>query len=80
MSRTVGPSVMKAMMRISAPHRGHTSGKYRHAGFDHYFVTWITAEIAILDAGTAIKGWERTGRTFQMVPTARAGTSPVCRF
>jgi hypothetical protein len=26
MSRTVEPSVMKAMMRISAPHMGHTSG------------------------------------------------------
>jgi len=27
MSRTVGPSVMKAMIRIAPPQRGHTSGK-----------------------------------------------------
>lgn len=54
--------------------------EYYHAGFDHYFVTWLPAEIAILDAGVTIRGWTRTGRTFKAYATAQPGTSPVCRF
>ncbi|MEP7205732.1 MAG: hypothetical protein ABI920_02250 [Casimicrobiaceae bacterium] len=54
--------------------------EYYHAGLDHYFITWGAGEIAALDAGIAIKGWTRTGRTFQTFPAAQAGTTPVCRF
>ena len=54
--------------------------EYYHAGFDHYFVTWLANEIAILDAGVTIRGWVRTGRTFKAYATAQPGTSPVCRF
>lgn len=54
--------------------------EYYHAGFDHYFVTWLPDEIAILDAGVAIRGWTRTGRTFKAYATAQPGTSPVCRY
>jgi hypothetical protein len=54
--------------------------EYYHAGFDHYFVTWIADEIAKLDDGSVLKGWARTGRTMRAYKTAQAGTSPVCRY
>ena len=54
--------------------------EYYHAAFDHYFVTWGPAEIAILDAGVAIKGWTRTGHTWRAHTAAQDGASPVCRF
>ncbi len=54
--------------------------EYYNAALDHYFITWVPAEIAILDAGTQIKGWVRTGHTFMTYTAAQAGTSPVCRY
>ena len=54
--------------------------EYYHAGFDHYFITWMPNEITILDAGTQIKGWVRTGYSFKTYTTVQAGTSPVCRY
>ena len=54
--------------------------EYYHSGFDHYFVTWLPDEIAILDAGTTTRGWVRTGRSFKAYATAQTGSSPVCRF
>ena len=54
--------------------------EFYNASLDHYFITWIANEIAILDAGTQIKGWLRTGYSFKTYATAQAGTSPVCRF
>ncbi|MEO8752003.1 MAG: beta-1,3-glucanase family protein [Casimicrobiaceae bacterium] len=54
--------------------------EYYNAALDHYFITWVPAEIAKLDAGTVLKGWTRTGRTFKTFPAAQAGTSAVCRY
>ena len=54
--------------------------EYYNASLDHYFVTWLPDEIAALDAGTAIRGWTRTGQSFATYATAQAGTSPVCRY
>jgi hypothetical protein len=54
--------------------------EYYHAGLDHYFITWMPNEIAILDAGTQIRGWTRTGHSFTTYTTPQAGTSPVCRY
>ena len=54
--------------------------EYFNASLDHYFITWIAGEIALLDAGTTIKGWLRTGKTFKTYPVAHAGTTPVCRY
>ena len=54
--------------------------EYYHAGLDHYFITWMPNEIAILDAGTQIRGWTRTGYSFKTYTTPQAGTSPVCRY
>ncbi|MCC6194686.1 MAG: S8 family serine peptidase [Burkholderiales bacterium] len=53
--------------------------EYYHQGFDHYFITWVAAEIANLDSG-ATKGWARTGQSFKVYPSAQGGTSAVCRI
>lgn len=57
-----------------------TAVEFYHAGLDHYFLTHVPAEIALLDAGTTIKGWTRTGQSFEVYASAASGTSPVCRF
>jgi hypothetical protein len=54
--------------------------EYYHAGLDHYFITWVPNEIAILDAGVTIRGWVRTTRTFKAYAAAQAGTSDICRY
>ncbi len=54
--------------------------EYYNATLDHYFITWLPAEIAILDAGVQIRGWVRTGTTFLTHTAAQPGSSPVCRF
>jgi hypothetical protein len=52
---------------------------YNHA-LDHYFVSWVGAEIAILDAGQKSRGWRRTGEVIATYPAAQAGASPLCRY
>ena len=54
--------------------------QFYNAALDHYFISWIAAEIAILDEGVKIRGWSRTGATFRTYTAAQATTSPVCRF
>ncbi len=63
-----------------APAPTVTVVEYYHAALNHYFITWIADEIAILDAGVTIKGWTRTGQTLKAHATAQTGTSEVCRF
>ena len=53
--------------------------EFRHAGFDHYFITTIADEIVKLDNGT-FAGWSRTGQAFNVFVLGTAGTSDVCRF
>ncbi len=54
--------------------------EYYNATLDHYFITWIAAEIANLDAGVTPSRWTRTGKTFKAYTTAQPGTSQICRF
>jgi hypothetical protein len=54
--------------------------EFYNASLDHYFITWVAAEIANLDAGTAIKGWTRTGKTMKSYTAVQPGAAPVCRF
>ena len=54
--------------------------EFYNAALDHYFFTFVASEVAILDAGIAIRGWVRTGQSFNVYPIAQANTSPVCRF
>ena len=53
--------------------------EFYHAGFDHYFISSLPADIEALDSGRA-PGWARTGATFIASSIATTGTSPVCRF
>ena len=52
--------------------------EYYNPEFAHYFITAAAQEIAKLDAGT-IKGWQRTGQSFNVYTTA-ADRAAVCRF
>lgn len=54
--------------------------EYYNASLDHYFITWIAAEMANLDAGLTPTRWTRTGRTFRAFAAPQALTSQVCRF
>ena len=54
--------------------------EYYNTSLDHYFITDDAAEIAILDAGTSIKGWKRTGYAINAYGPSQAGMSPACRF
>ena len=53
--------------------------EYRHAEFDHYFVTAEQDEIDKLDAGVSA-GWARTGEQFAVQALGASGTVNVCRF
>jgi len=54
--------------------------EFFNAGLDHYFISWLPSEVAALDAGTSIRGWQRTGHRFKTHLASQALTSPVCRF
>jgi hypothetical protein len=61
--------------------------EYYNQVLDHYFITWIAAEIANLDAGRTPTRWTRTGSTFKAFTTpqaaavaAKVGTSDICRY
>ena len=54
--------------------------EFYNASLDHYFMTSMPNEIAMLDAGTQIKGWTRTGHAFKAHTTPQAGTLPACRY
>jgi hypothetical protein len=64
----------------SAPMAGVTAVEFYNASLDHYFVTHVAGEIALLDAGTTTRGWVRTGQSFKVWTSAQAGSSPVCRY
>lgn len=53
--------------------------EYFHAEYGHYFVTADAEEIAILD-GAPVKGWQRTGQSFDVFAGATAPLAPACRF
>jgi hypothetical protein len=57
--------------------------EYHHSIFDHYFVTPVPAEIALLDAHQPpFESWSRTGMTFNAYANlgAPAGSVANCRF
>jgi serine protease len=54
--------------------------EYYNAQLDHYFMTWAPEEILLLDAGVAIKGWSRTGKSFEVLLMPALGTAGVCRI
>lgn len=75
-----------ASPRIVATHRACAAAapsqaavEYYHAAFDHYFITTLANEIALLDNGTLV-GWARTGRQFNVFAAGAAGAADTCRF
>jgi hypothetical protein len=68
-----------AVIPVANPPPKATVVEFYNAALDHYFVSALPADIAALDSGN-LKGWARTGRTFNAYAGAAAGTSPVCRF
>ncbi|MCC6193854.1 MAG: CAP domain-containing protein [Burkholderiales bacterium] len=54
--------------------------EFYNQSLDHYFVTWVEAEIANLDAGNTPTRWTRTGKTLRVYTTPQAGTTPICRI
>jgi len=57
--------------------------EYHNADFDHYFITPVEAEIALLDAHAApFQAWSRTGLSFNgyVNATAPAASVAICRF
>jgi hypothetical protein len=62
--------------------------EFHNDASDDYFLTSKPAEIVMLDEGTVVPGWHRTGFVFKtwQAPTARGDTFdsprglPVCRF
>jgi hypothetical protein len=54
--------------------------EYRHAAWDHYFVSAFADEIAALDGGAFGGAWKRTGQTFAVRSGPAAGAFATCRF
>ncbi|MBK9114314.1 MAG: hypothetical protein IPM22_01400 [Betaproteobacteria bacterium] len=54
--------------------------EYRNASLDHYFITAEPAEMAMLDAGAVVPGWQRTGLEFKSRPAASPLGIATCRF
>ncbi len=57
--------------------------EYHHAAFDHYFITPVPAEIALLDAhAPPFEDWSRTGFSFNAYVNAGApaGSTAICRL
>src|SRR5690349_12443929 len=54
--------------------------EYYNPSLDHYFMTSGPGEVAILDAGTPIVGWVRTGYIFKVYAPGTAAGTPACRF
>jgi hypothetical protein len=54
--------------------------EYYYAGWDSYFVTTNSDEIAALDSGAFGGVWARTGQTFKVWTDASSGARATCRF
>ncbi len=57
--------------------------EYYNVGINHYFITAMASEVAIIESGGAGPGWVRTGRSFQAWlkrEEAPADAQAVCRF
>jgi hypothetical protein len=80
---TCGAGMVDAGAAVAAAQAGVQTAnviEYYNVSLDHYFITWQPHEIEVLDAGTAIRGWTRTGRSFRVYTTPEVGTTSVCRY
>ncbi len=68
---------------IPSPTATVTVVEYHNSDFDHYFITPVAAEIALLDArASPFEAWSRTGLSFNgyVNTTAPATSVAICRF
>jgi serine protease len=80
-----GPGVVDASAAVraaaaSGPPPTVSVVEYYNPTLDHFFITWVPAEQANLDAGNTPTRWTRTGFSFNAYTSPVAGTSPVCRY
>lgn len=54
--------------------------EFYNPSIDHYFVTAVAAEAAMLDSGTPVAGWRRTGLEFKLRPAGSPLGLLACRF
>lgn len=54
--------------------------EYYHAGLDLYVATASPGEQAVLDQGTVVPGWARTGAQMLVYSVQVDGSVPVCQF
>ncbi len=73
-------AAVRAATGLAAPPSRVQVVEFHNAALDHYFISWVPAEIALLDAGTTSKGWTRTGQAFPAFSNLVAGTAAVCRI
>jgi hypothetical protein len=82
-SRNLATNFAGASGTVPAGPTTVTVVEYHHALFDHYFITPVPDEIALLDARTPpFQDWSRTGFSFSayMNATAPVGSVAICRF
>ena len=81
---TVDSSAPITTLGFGPAARPVTAVEYYHRGLDHYFLTWMPEEIALLDVGQQLRGWTRTGAGIDVfAPSSARGygyASTVCRF
>ncbi len=68
----MAPSVESAGERITV--------EFHNDSLDHYFITAEPAEAAMLDAGVAVPGWQRTHFDFKARPAGDPRGLAACRF
>ncbi|HVF63744.1 MAG TPA: hypothetical protein VNE58_07105 [Casimicrobiaceae bacterium] len=54
--------------------------EFYNDSLDHYFITAEPAEIAMLDQGVVVPGWQRTGFAFKSFAPGSSAASATCRF
>src|SRR5215470_10394418 len=77
-------ALLASLLATAVPAQPVQSGtttvvEFYNAAQDHYFITSSAQEIADLDAGV-LRGWQRTGLSFNAYDAGSGSASPVCRF
>jgi len=83
-TRRLAAAVLATLAWMPSARADDEAVEYWHAGFDHYFLTAVPAEMKVLDSGQ-IAGWIRTGQRFAVnegssFPELPPFVSRVCRF
>ena len=84
MAKVAGGNDDRSVFDYSAPSPPtgvqRTVIEYRNDSLDHYFLTADADEAAMLDAGSVVPGWTRTGMAFKASERGAVPGLPACRF